>query len=332
MILVSADIGNGFVKARSRERACTFPSVVAREGGAIRFDAGLADDQLKNIVIEFEGETFAVGEAAYRMARIQALDMGRDRVTHDIYRRLFAAALATTVRRSDQLAVVASLPVEWYNGGREEARRALSGVWQVGYAGQVLNYYIDESDMHIVPEGFGALCSVLLSPTGKGQYDGLATQTVGVIDIGTRTTDLLFFDHLELHPNMSDGFDRVGMSICWASLKAQINLEHGRSLTPRELDNALANGYFDQGNQRVSIMAEIERARQDLADAIRAHVDSMWAAGQAVNTLLVTGGGAWLVYDLLPYDHKLKVDNAYFANCEGGFRFGLRRGFAHDQG
>lgn len=333
-MLLSIDIGNGFVKTRSglrNPKTLSFPSFVAVEQGAIRFDTSFnQQDDLDNIIIEFEDRRFAIGKAAYKSGRMQSLHMGRDRVGAETYRRLFATALATTIRRSDQLTVIASLPVEIYNGQRLEARQALSGAWQVGYAGQTYTYYIDPDNCHIVPEGFGALCSLLLHQNGKLNRSELETARVGVVDIGTRTTDYLYFDSCQLYPAYSDGDDKVGLSVIWQMLKEQISLNHGMTLNPHELDQALQNAFFKSANQEIEIGQEIENAALALATNVQDKIGSLWQGGRDVEYIILTGGGAPFICDLLPYDHRFIVENPYTANVEGAYRFGVRANLANE--
>jgi plasmid segregation protein ParM len=326
--LISVDIGNGYTKAAANGRQLLFPSVVGREQGAITFETGLSGraSQLTNLVITYEGERYAIGYAAERLARMQTVEMGRGRVSSDTYKRLFAAALAATIEDSGNLVVIASLPVEWYNGAREEARRTLAGVWSVGYQDEKLTYVIDQADLHIVPEGFGAICSLVLDSKGRSARSDLAGQRIGVVDIGTRTTDYLYFDALQLYPNRSGGSDQVGVSVIWTMLKEQINLEYGRSLNSQELDQALHTGRITVGSQEVDINDMINSACRAMADTVRAEIGTLWQGGKDVQAIILTGGGAPLVYSNLDYRHATLVADPVWANVIGAYQFALYRG------
>lgn len=333
LTLVSLDIGNGRIKARSAQRRINFHNAVAREQGGILFDTGLngepgSDGTLRQIVIGFEGKRYAIGHEAYISGRLQSVEMGRQRIGSPAYRRLCAAALAATVRTSRDLAVIASVPVEHYNNAREEARAALAGVWRVEMDGIELTYTVDYDNCHIVPEGFGALCALALAGNGAPVRDDLAVGNVGVVDVGTRTTDLLMFQDLRLVSVQSTGYDESGISVLWQYLKDQIATNHGRRLHDHELDAAIWNGFYRSGADYIPLENEIQAGAQMLADAVSGYINRLWDAGRDAHTLIFTGGGASLIFDRLDYPHRLIVDDPFYGNVEGAYRFGLFRDLA----
>lgn len=327
MRLVSIDVGNVTTVAKSSTRERIFRSVTAFEQGGIRFDGFYDGNSLSNFVIEFEGEKIAVGDAAFKLGRLQVSDMGRHRIQGQAYRRLFAAALASCVGQSSDLSVIASLPVQFYTGARDEVRETLSGQYLIGLGNRTLEFNIYEEDLHLVPEGFGALCSLILGPQGQIFDDRLYHEVAGVVDAGGRTVDYLYFDHLEIIPSQSFGVDETGMSVLWQMLSEEIQRQFGRTLNNVELDEALHNGYFKRAGKQVDIRYEIEQASSALADAIISGINSKWDGGDAVDEMVFTGGGADFVYEWMPYNHKLLVEDPVMSNAVGGYRFGLMRGF-----
>lgn len=327
--LVSVDIGSVDVKAHSSTATVTFPSIVAPEQGGIRFE-GLGSDYF---TIELNGERLALGRTAYSLGHIQISDMGRARVQGDTYRRLAAGAFASVLGRSTPISLIASLPIRFYMGKTEDLKESLAGDYRIEYEGRSLRFKLDYDDVHIIPEGFGSLCSLILNPMGQVINGELADMRVGIVDIGGRTTDMLMFDSLELQPALSTGMNKSGLSIIWQVLDNQIEEYYGRSLTLIELDEALHTGYFRNGPDRIDIRSEITVAAETLASSIIASINSLWDDGNAVEQIVLTGGGAPFIAPFMSYRHVLNIDDEvpispHLTNAIGAFYFGLLQGFA----
>ncbi len=337
--LVSTNVGNGFSKAvATTERSCVFRSVGALEQGALNFSSeldqserdDLTDGRKTGLFIEFRGERWALGQAAYDNGRMQVNDMSRSRIEESSYLLLYAATLAATVRNSGLLAVVASLPIRWYTSDRDKARSVLSGEFTVRYAGKTRTYTVLPERCNIIPEGFGALCARVLTSTGKIADPEMARARVGVVDIGTRTVGFLRVDSLKVIPAESDMTDKLGMSTVWKLLEERISDLYGRELKAPELDQALSEGRFRDAGKWVDIQDEAARAAESLAKAIESTINSMWDSGRGVDVLYFTGGGARYVVPFLPYKNIECSEAGYFDNAEGGLRFGIARGFANE--
>jgi hypothetical protein len=337
--LVSTNVGNGFSKAIStarddnnQPRCIVFPSVGALEQGALDFSTELDRSDNGNrqadLIIEFRGERWALGEAAYQYGRMQVVDMSRSRIETQSYQLLYAATLAATVRNSGLLAVVASLPIRWYTSDREKARAVLSGEFTVRYAGKTRTYTVLPEDCHIIPEGFGALMARLFTSTGKALDPDAARRKWGVIDIGTRTVGFLRVDGLKVIPAESDMTDKLGMSTVWKLLQEDISQMYGRELNERDLDLAYRQRGFSDAGEWVDIGELCDRASDGLASAIMGKVNSLWDNGRATDYLLCTGGGN-TVSNFFTYKNLYASQTGWWDNAQGGLNFGIARGFAN---
>jgi plasmid segregation protein ParM len=329
MILVSLDIGNGFVKGYARpggaEREIIFPSVGAVEQGAIKFE-GLKNGS--DLVIDYNDKRVALGDSAYRLGRMQVVEMGRARIGEPAYMDLYAGALSQLVRNSSDVTVVASLPVRSYMSAKEDARRALQRQMVIGANGRTNIYNVSQA--HIVPEGFGALCTLVLTGSGKIANAELGRSNVGVVDIGTRTTDYLDFNQLELVPVASDGQDKTGMATVWQLVGEMISDAYQRELSEVELDQVIHTHQFSDAGQQVNVTHFVNEALDALAATITGQVRTMWDDGRAIDCIAVSGGGAAFVFDRLPFANKLLVNDGAMANVRGAYAFGLLRGFGNE--
>ncbi len=330
--LLSGDAGNTVSKFVTTKRTATFPSVSAIEQGALKFD-GLAATN-NELLLKFDGENIAVGDAAYKYGRMQVSERGSQRVGTHTFRRLIAGGLVSVFPKSvKDFAAVFSLPVDFYTSRRDELREQLSGMYEIGYRGKTLRYKVQEENLNIIPEGFGSLCLLLLDEEG-GVVDGsLVRQTVAVVDFGGRTTDFLMFKNLEFIPTASFGRDKVGVATLWRFLSEQITQKYHRNLTDPELDAALHSGFFWDGPDQVSLAGEIDTACGLVADAIIDAINTEWDGGKAAQRIIFTGGGSPLIGPYMPYKHSTYINRQqhgiepFMGNAVGAYRFGLMRGW-----
>jgi hypothetical protein len=64
----------------------------------------------------------------------------------------------------------------------------------------------------------------------------------------------------------------------------------------------------------------------DVRTAIIARARDLWGEGASLDTILVSGGGGPYLYDAVHevYPHARLLNNAFWANAEGLYRFGQR--------
>ncbi len=314
--IVSDDIGNGFVKARSSSTTAVFPSVIATEQGALSFDGFNSGS---DFVIEFEGNRYAIGDTAWKLGRMRTTAMDSSRVESDFYRILFAASLVAVAKKSGPLSVILSLPVLWYST-RASVKQRLAGEYMVCHQGKRYTYEIAESDMRIVPEGFGTLAGIILDKEAPEAIRQRVHGRVGVVDVGTKTTDFMMFDELELVPAKSGGIDSA-LSDVWRAVKEEIAKAYGRTLELHEVDQAVRDGYFMQKGKQVLIEPLRDRAMHALASAIAGEIVSLWSGGNEVDVIVLTGGGARWIKPYLSFGHEYLMKKGYIENCAGAYLF-----------
>jgi plasmid segregation protein ParM len=321
--IISFDIGNGFTKYVSSTRRGYFPSVYCAEEPGISLD-GLRNS--KDLVIELEGISYAVGSSAYKLGSIPIRTLDRSRIGSVDYRILFAAAMTLAAPQSGVIMPIMSLPVSWYSNKRDDVKKALSGLWQVRSDGKWLNYNV--TDIKIVPEGFGSVCSIALDGGGRVVSSDLLKEKVGVIDIGTRTTDYLMFDRMEFIPAKTTGGD-VGLSQVYNVMNKIAERDGFRHFDTEELDGVLHQGSLFDGPRDISYTASDWKtaALEQVANRIAGDIRSIWQGGKEVQRLLLTGGGAQHLYPYLrlQFEHIEPVANGPMANVLGGFAYAIMK-------
>lgn len=322
-ILFSGDIGNGYVKARTNAHEVTFQSVIAEESKSIDFQTAFNPNH--SFVIEFEGKTYALGDTVHSLGHTPQSIAHRSRIETQYYRVLLAGALSATIQTSADVSAVLSLPPGAYID-KENLRAQIAGEYKVAIAGgKTYTYCLDPNNLRIVPEGLGGICYIALDEQGRStEYaDMFMGQTVGVIDVGTYTTDFLMFDRLKLQRRSTDSHPH-GLNDIHTRIK-QFASSHSVDLDDYELDNVLHQGFLKVRGKRVPISSEIESASSELASSIEAKMRTLWRGGDSAEIILLLGGGAVFVfkhlYDTLGDRLELIEHIPHFANCEGAYRY-----------
>jgi len=307
--------GNGYTKARSGNKRKTFSSVIAPEQGGIKFD-GLKGST--DFVMSYAGQRFAIGDSAYSLSQIQTVRMDRSRICTPFYKQLFIAALISVVPEGGEIVAVITLPLQWYDK-REEIKAFLKESYEVKIAGKTIVY--DVTDVRAVPEGFGVLCFNMIDDNGVIVDETFGQRPVGVIEIGTGTTDLSFFDGLKINRAKSAGLPH-GLGEVWMGIGADISSRIGRDLELHEVDRIIRDGgFFDMG-EWVEIAPYVDIHMPSLADYTQGQVGLRWGdRGREASVILVAGGGCTPLYDYFDYPHAIKSPKPWMTDMEGIYRY-----------
>ena len=97
-------------------------------------------------------------------------------------------------------------------------------------------------------------------------------------------------------------------------------------LMPHEVDRAVQAREVRVRGEPVSLDSLIKPAILDIQTAIIARARDLWGEGTSLDTILVSGGGGPHLYDVIHdvYPHARLLNNAFWANAEGLYRFGQR--------
>jgi plasmid segregation protein ParM len=332
--LISFVIGNGYVKTWSATKQAIFPSVVATEQAGIDFSGFKT---ARDVVIEYEGQRYAIGDSVRRLARIPITQMDRSRVKDDIYKVLLSAALVATTKDSGPVSAVLTMPLQWY-AQREEVKHFLEGEYIVGHNGKTYTYSLQADDIRMIPEGFGVLCLQYLDEQGCPARSNIERATVGVVEVGTGTTDLSFFNALSIVPIRSRGLP-YGLSQVWRGVQADIDQNYHRDFTLHEIDDLIRAGRFKHNGEVKRVDQYVEAHMPTFAQAVSAEIKNLWDSGAAADHIYIAGGGGPQIYPYLQYKkgqptdeqpqptfpHAELTDRAWTADAEGAYRYGMFR-------
>jgi PRTRC genetic system protein D len=317
---VGLDVGYSATKTISGNRRSTFPSVVGTPDRA-RFSLNGNES-----IVLLSPDHVQVGEGAVRQSRFIAPREDRAWITSDVWRNLARAALTelTTANRAE-LRVVIGLPVAFYDD-RQAVRDWLLGNHRVQREDRSAQTF-QVISCHVIPQPFGALLSMALDNRGRIVDRTLASGTVGVVDVGGKTTNLLSVDHLS-EIKGETGSVSVG---AWDIVRTiQEWLAHHypglEELRGHQVIDAITTRRVKYYGDTVDLSPIVEETLEPLAEQVLAEASRLWNVGATLDTILVTGGGALLLGPAVQrhFRHARVVEDPVFANALGYWRFAER--------
>jgi len=319
---VGLDLGYSATKLVADGRRKTFPSIVGTpELG--RFSLGGQD----NHIVLRDPEHVLVGEGAMTQSRFVNRREDRAWIESAEYYHLFLAALtelstATVV----DLLMVTGLPVAFYND-KATLRERLLGVHKVSREGRHAQTF-KVSDCRVIPQPFGALLAAALDERGRISDQGLATGSVGVVDVGGKTTNLLSVKRLAEIGRETESIS-VGV---WDVVRAARSFLADRcpnlELRDHQVVEAIVARQVRYYGQLVDLGAVVDAALEPMAAQVVAQATQLWNGGAALDAILIAGGGALLLGARLKshFRHARVVADPVFANAQGYWRLAQRLG------
>jgi hypothetical protein len=185
------DIGYGHTKAANGSHCLTFPSLVG-PAVAVKYRNGLIEEGV-GLEIRVRQRAWFVGEQARLQSPFTLSPRTRER-DPELLLLLTYATLYSLGILEGRVRLVTGLPVAWYSD-RTVLTEALRGAHAVEINDSLTRVEIEE--ILVVPQPFGSLFRVLLSPTGAmTDEEQLRWERIAVIDVGMHTTDYAFIDNL----------------------------------------------------------------------------------------------------------------------------------------
>jgi len=165
----------------------------------------------------------------------------------------------------------------------------------------------------------------LLDERGKIVASDMEKGRVGIIDVGTYTTDFVVSDELRYVQRLS-GSIPIGWSVVTNRVQQALGDLLRLELLPHEVDRAVQAGEARVRGEPVSLKPFIEPPAADVGAAIVARARDLWGEATHLDKIMVSGGGGPYLYDTIHsvYPHAQLLDNAFWANAEGLYRFGQR--------
>lgn len=326
-MLISIDIGYGFTKAVSDTgHRISFPSVVAP--AHMDLFNGIFDNSIGHKVKVFtldDMQEKIVGELALNSTAAQNFVARHEKPAeiHDLL-LLTAANLCgvgtySAVNDTENNNLVVGLPLSFYRGQKETLRERLStlSAW-VSVDGKERKY-ISFNNVMVFPQGAGALVSLGDTLPDSGM--------IGLIDIGTYTTDFMLFEIKNGMPvPMPDacGSVEAGIYLAQRSLAEEFEKQVGSPLPQRMYQKAMELARDGKSisfeGRNIDLLPAWKQAQKEIAETIAGHVLALWGdrAGFLDTTVFAGGGSIWFGNILEnAFSNTMYAQDGVFANAVG---------------
>jgi plasmid segregation protein ParM len=292
MTVVGIDVGYGYTKAVSRSSNVTLPSSIG-PAVAIKYHNDLLHNG-RGLEIRRDGSAWFVGELARLQSPYVVSPKARDRDPR-ILVTLSLAALEELGIGNDDIDLVTGLPVSWYPD-----RETLIEALQCSHDYEVNN---KKRTAHV-----------------------RNVQRVGIIDIGTLTTDFVLADGLRYVEPKSSSV-QVAMHRVHELVQRGVAEMCGRELSPEDAELVVRERKVTVRDEILDVGSLVNSAAEAVAMEIVAEAQTLWGDGLDIHTVLVTGGGGEVFLEAVKgtYPHARLMSQPQIANADGFYRYGLRK-------
>lgn len=331
--VLAIDIGYGWTKALRQGGKFILRSVVG-PAEEIRFEGNPISDNSRGVTVKVDGNWLFVGKRAERQSASVAQTLHSSRTGTVEQKALFYAAAGNLIKTTEeQVVVITGLPVADYDDrNKDMLRQMLIGEHTIEQDGKWERHF-QVSDIYALPQAMGTLYSLVLDRNGQARSKSggkIASGRVGVIDVGTYTTNFVLADHLRYVEVGSDSIT-TGTAEMFQRIAKVLKRKHGLDWTLHlgRVDQAVRDKAIEVYGEKISIADVVDEHLADLAATIVAKARSLkgWGSGQDLRAIVLTGGGSYGLAHYLHevYPHVQVVDDPQFANVTGYLRAGLRR-------
>lgn len=336
-VCIGLDHGNGFVKAKSDVKEFVLPSQIARAEEFSGELYGKAKDVKFYQVLFDEGEEreYAWGSDVTKAKFPIKSFATEDRYTKLPYKLLSTFALSQLIgEKNNHMKVNIVTGVPSYEKGTQwetDIENAFKKTHLVKVNGQEKR--IDVEHVKVLPQPLGTLLYHYLDEDGYVLDEKFESEDfyVGVIDIGSGTSDIDGLKELEIVPKdrttirkgMFDAYDEIATYIKEMDPRSDVDKE--KIETWIRTKEQLGENPFIYNPTRKIYVDFTEQARKsfrNLAEDIIMEIEQRWNKSH-FNEIYLTGGGAKTLGKYFKeWDNDIiVVENHQMANAEGFYRF-----------
>lgn len=318
--IVGIDIGYGDIKIVSddllsvEDSGClvSFPTLIARARGG----AFVVKGQEPIHTIEVGGKNYCVGKDAMQSSNVLTTRY-ETWFKEDVYLAFYKKALSHVA--PGVIDVVTGLPVSAYNQWHGELKNRLTGEFVVNGK----TYRVD--NVTVMPQPFGSFSNFVLDANGEQANDDAMQETIGIIDIGNRTTDFILVESGTWKEEGASGTINTGVSDMLGQISKRVLETYNVDLTPLQIREAIRSRTIKAFGKPKDIGAIIDKEADFFATNIEHTARTFWGTGGNVDTVLLVGGGAEIFKKSMEnlFPHLTVPKDPAFSNAKGFWKYGV---------
>jgi plasmid segregation protein ParM len=313
MQAIGIDIGYGYTKINTGARVESYPSIVGNceeNRISIGFERHLPE------MIEIDGEKFLVGESAKRYSSRNYQVRDRNWINTKPYRVLAKHSLARSGVKGEAV-ITTGLPVAYHQADKERLARIIQDLARE--SGIV-------ASVHVLPQPAGSFFSLLFDEKGEILDSRLASQRVGVLDVGFYTTDLITVDGLQTVDKQVATIES-GVSTALEAIRRDITDAYNlNDLYLYRVEEAVRRRKISVFGEDQDISKIVGNRLRELEAEIEAQAQTIWGNGADLDRVILAGGGAEMLSPYLNlYRHATVLRDAAAANAAGFYRHSMRK-------
>ncbi|WP_300464779.1 ParM/StbA family protein [Desulfobacula sp.] len=294
MEIVGIDVGFGFTKAYNGKNSVIFKSIIG-DATDIQFHSSLDDgSSSSNLHITLEDKSYFLGSYAERQSNIREFTLDQEKLIEEFVKILAIAAAGICTETSAPIQVVSGLPVGYLRRDSKRLKEMILGTHNITFHhkdGQDVKKRIHIDKILIIPQPIGSIFNLLFDDQGQIKDRELATQKIGVVDIGFKTTDFSIFDHLHYIERGSSTLD-TGISKCFSVIANKLRQETNINIELYRMFKFVESGMIKIRGKEYNISNLKKRVYTHAASAIASDLNRLWENEWDMDTILLSGGGS----------------------------------------
>lgn len=294
MEIVGIDVGFGFTKAYNGKKSTIFKSLIG-DATDIQFKSLLGEEtSSENLHITLEDKSYFLGTYAELQSNIREYTLDQEKLLEEFVKILAIAAAGICTDTSAPINVVSGLPVGYLKRDSKKLKDMIRGTHEITYHqndGSTKTKRIQIDKIHVIPQPIGSIFNLLFDDQGKIKDRALATQKLGVVDIGFKTTDFSIFDHLQYIERGSSTMD-TGISKCFSVIANKLRQESNINIELFRMFKFIESGLIKIRGKEYNISNLKKRVYSHSASAIASDLNRLWENDWDIDSIVLSGGGS----------------------------------------
>ena len=330
MEIIGIDVGFGFTKAYNGRNSVIFKSVIG-DATDIQFSASMGDaSSTSNLHITLDGKSYFLGNYAEQQSSITEYTLDQSKLIEEFVKILAVTAAGLCAESNAPLQVVTGLPVSYLRRDSRKLRDMIKGTHQITYhnaGGDDVHRTIIIDKVKVIPQPIGSIFNLIFDEGGNIKDRDLATQKLGVVDVGFKTTDFSIFDRLQYIERGSSTME-TGISKCYSVISSKLRQESNINIELYRMHKFIQSGSVKIRGKEYNISNLKKRVYAHSAAGIAADVNRLWEDDWDMDAIVLSGGGGLelteylapaIEGEVLPMPQNTDVR---FNNVQGYCKFG----------